>query len=499
MSAAIAQGADAVDRRVITVVVLMACFMQAASISLPNAALLHIQGELSMADDEVGWIFTSYLTASLVTMPMTRWLAGRFGRKMVYLVSLAVFSFGLLLATWATTPLQFVGARIIQGAASGPIGPLSIAIMLDILPAPRHARINLVWTVTLITGLLSGAGIGGWLSEYHGWHALFYVSLPLTAFIFLALALTLPEKKPAQNPEFDFFGLATFSLGIVGLQMLLDRGERVEWFNSTESWAEAIAAGLGFYLYLVHVLTTDVHFLNKGLFRDRNFVLSTIIYFAVGFVLLPTVALTLPMLDEILNYPADTTGYLTLPRTAALVGSLILAARAPAWIDTKLLLVGGISLVVYANCRMLGYSPEMYWPTVVIAGMIQGAGLGILMPALTKTAFSTLDPALRPEGTALFNLARLYGATIGIAVVLTFFYGNTQAMHLALAKDLSPFRGVAHVSGLIAPSGLASWNDMITGQAAFVAIIGQFKVMMIPLLVVSPLVLLLRKPHPQGI
>ena len=163
-----------------------------------------------------------------------------------------------------------------------------------------------------LLGISSGPSIGGWLSEYHGWHSIFYFSLPMAGFIFLAMALSLPEKRAEQNPPFDFFGLATFSLGMIGLQMLLDRGERLEWFASTEIWVEAIVSVLGFYLFIVHVLTTNVHFLNKALFRDRNFVLSTIMLFAVGFVLLPTLALTSPMLEELLNYPVDTTGYMTI-------------------------------------------------------------------------------------------------------------------------------------------------------------------------------------------
>jgi DHA2 family multidrug resistance protein len=350
-----------------------------------------------------------------------------------------------------------------------------------------------------MVGILSGPSIGGWLSEYHGWPSMFYLILPMAGFIFLAVSLSLPEKRPEQNPPFDFFGWITLSLGMTGLQMLLDRGERLEWFNSAEIWAETIASVLGFYLYVVHVLTMKVHFLDNALFRDRNFVLSAIMYFAFGFVLLPTIALTSPMLDELLNYPADTTGYMALPRSIALVGALILTARAvPARLDNRVLVVGGMVLVIYANWRMLGYSPEMDWSTIVIAGAIQGAGLGILLPALTKAAFSTLDPTHRPEATALFNLSRLYGSSLGVALVLFFFYDNTQAMHLALAKDLAPYRAAAHVTGSIARPGLATLNDMVTGQAAFVGIIDQFEVMMIAMLIVSPLVLFLRKPRPAN-
>jgi MFS transporter, DHA2 family, multidrug resistance protein len=352
--------------------------------------------------------------------------------------------------------------------------------------------------VCIVLGISSGASIGGWLSEYHGWRSIFYFSLPMAAFISLTTGLFLPEKRAEQNPPFDFFGLATFSVAMIGLQMLLDRGERLEWFASAEIWAEAAASVLGFYLFIVHVLTTDVHFLNKALFKDRNFVLSTVMFFAVGFVLLPTLALTSPMLEELLDYPVDTTGYMTLARGVTLVGAVALMGFAPARIDNRLFIFGGIAAVVYANSLMLGYSPAMDRRLVVAATLLQGAGLGVLLPSLSKAAFSTLDPKFRPEGTSLLILSRVYGSTIGIAVVQIFFYANTQAMHLALAKNLTPYRAAAHVGGSIAKPGLAALNGMITHQAAIVAVIDQFKILMFAMLIVSPLVFFLRKPRPAN-
>lgn len=478
------------QNRALITAALLASYMQTVNISLPNAALLQIQGGVSMSDDEVGWVFSAYIAASLVTMPLTRWLAGRFGRKAIYLLSTAIFALGLVLAALAQTPLQFIGARILQGAASGPLAPLSMAILLDILPPQRHARMSLVWTVTVLLGIVSGPSIGGWVAEYHGWQALFYLSLPIAGFILLAVALSLPEKKPAQNPPFDFFGFFAFALGMTGLQMMLDRGERLEWFNSPEIWVEAAASALGFYAYLVHVFAAKTHFLSKPLFRDRNFVLSTIMFFAFGFVLLPTMALTSPMLDELLNYPADTTGYLAIPRSIALVVALLLTERYAARIGPRPFIVLGMLLTVFANWRMLGYSPAMDWRPVISAGIIQGAGLGMLMPALSKTAFSTLDPAHRPEANVLFNLSRLYGSTIGIALVQLFLYQNTQALHGAFAKDLT--------AGGNTQAALATLNDMITSQAAFIGVLGQFKLMMIVMLMASPLVFFLRKPQPAA-
>jgi DHA2 family multidrug resistance protein len=477
---------------------LLATYLQAVNISLPNAALPHIQGSLSMGNDEVGWIFSSYIAASAVVMSMAQWLAGRFGRKAVYLVSLAVFSLALILVTLATTSIQFVLARILQGAASGPLGPLSLAILLEVVAPARHARISLAWTLCFLLGISSGPFIGGWLSEYHGWRSVFTVSLPVAGFIFATMAVMLREKKADQKAAFDFFGLATFSVGMIGLQMLLDRSERLEWFASTEIWVEMVASVLGFYLFIVHVLTTKAHFLHTALFKDRNLVLSTIMSFAGGFVLLPTLALTSPMLEELLQYPVDTTGAMTIPRGVALAGSVVLMSFVPARIDYRPFVIGGMALVVYANWLMLGYSPAMDWRPVVGSGLLQGAGLGTLIPALTRAAFGTLDPKLRPEAGALLNLSRLYGSTIGIAVVQLFFYDNTQAMHTALAKDLTPYRAAAHVAGAIGKQGLAALDGMITHQAAVIAIIGQFKILMFAMLVVSPLVLFLRKPRPAS-
>ena len=253
------------------------------------------------------------------------------------------------------------------------------------------------------------------------------------------------EKKAEQNPPFDFFGLATFSLGMIGLQMLLDRGERLEWFASPEIWWKPSPRCSDFYLYVVHVLTARAHFLNKALFKDRNFVLSTIMYFASGFVLLPTLALTSPMLEELFNYPVDTTGYMTIPRGITLVGGLVLmqlrsgtdrqpaASCSAAWPSWSMP-IGGCSVI-----RPPWIGGRWSW-----RARSRASASASLMPALTKTAFSTLDPKFRPEGTALFNLSRFYGSTIGIAVVQVFFYNNTQAVYLALAKNLTPYRAAAH-------------------------------------------------------
>jgi DHA2 family multidrug resistance protein len=478
----------------ITVAAFLATYMQSINISVPNAALPHMQGTLSMANDEIGWIFTAYIAASLIVIPLTPWLVGRFGRNRVYLTSLALFALGLILNTLAETSTQFVLARILQGLAGGPLAPVSLAILLDIFSPAREARINLLWSITILFGISTGPGIGGWLSEYYGWHSIFYLSLPAVAFIALAAILSLSEKKPARPPQFDFFGFAMFSVGMTALQMLLDRGERLEWFNSKEIWIEAIAAATGFYLFFVNILTSEAHFFDKALFKDRNFALSTIMYFASGFVLLPTLALTSPMLEELLGYPVDTTGYITIWRGITLVGALALMGVAPTRIDIRVYMMVGMALVVYANYRMLGYSPLMDWRPVAVSNLLQGGGLGMLMSALAKSAFWTLPPQFKPQANGIFVLSRLYGATTGVAVVQVYFFNNTQIVHASLGEHITPYQATGGTASTSTET-LEALNQLVTHQAAVIAIIDQFKILMVVMLIVSPLVLFLRKPR----
>ncbi|AZF42827.1 hypothetical protein C4J87_2669 [Pseudomonas sp. R1-43-08] len=481
--------------RSLRLAVLLATYMQSANLPLPNAVLRLIQGSLSMTDDQAGWIFTAYLAASAITLPVAQWLTARFGLKRVYQAALAFFVLGLLLATVSSTALAFIGARVIQGLASGVLAPLSMGIAMETLAPEKRLKFGATWTAIVLVGIVSGPAIGGWIAEHYDWRPIFYVSLPLSAYIFLVVALLLAEKKATKAPAFDFFGFGTFTLALISLQMLLDRGERMDWFDSPEIWAEALASALGLYGFLAHVLTRKAHFLNKRLLGDRNFVLSTIIFFAVGFVLLSTMALTSPMLNEILGYPPDTTGALTLPRGIALVGGFLLMGRVPERFDRRLFVAAGAGAVIYANWLMLGYSPLMDgWP-VAVTGAIQGIGIGILMPALTKVAFSTLDPALRAEGTGLFNLSRVYGSTLGVAIVQIFFFNTTQAMHSALASNVTAYRAAAHFgSAPLSLQALEGLNHLITHQAAFIAVVNQFKILMVAMLVVCPLMLFLRKP-----
>jgi EmrB/QacA subfamily drug resistance transporter len=483
------------NARTLRFAALLATYIQAVTTSIPNATLRFIQADLSMTDDMAGWIFDGYLASTGITMPIAQWLAGRFGVKRVYMLAIAMFIFGLMLVGFATTPLEFIGARVIQGMAAGLLAPLSMGISLETLPPERRLKFGPLWTALTLLGITSGPSIGGVICEYVGWRSIFFVSVPIAVFVFVVVSLLLPEKKAEKSPPFDFFGMGVFTVGMIGLQMFIDRGERMDWFDSPEVWVEAIAGGLGLYLFVVHVLTAKVHFLNKSLLKDRNFVFSTIIFFAVGFVLLSTMALTSPMLDEILGYPPITTGALTIPRGAGIVIAFLLMIRLPAHFDSRYFVALGVGLVIYANWSMLSYSPLMYWPPVAIAGAIQGIGLGILMPSISKVAFSTLDPKLRPEGTGFFNLARVYGSTIGVAVVQASFFNNTQAVHLALASHLTPFAIAARAVTVSTPlQAVAGLNDMITDQAAFIAVLDQFKILMMAMVVVSPLILFLRKP-----
>ena len=233
---------------------------------------------------------------------------------------------------------------------------------------------------------------------------------------------------------------------------------------------------MGFYLFLVHVATTEVHFLNKALFKDRNFLLSTIMIFGSGIVLLPTLALTSPMLEELLNYPVDTTGYMTIParsRARSRARPYELCSEPIRYL--LIFVFGGSMLVVYANWLMLGYSPEMDWRPVVTAGMLQGAGLGTLMPALAKAAFNTPDLEILATGRSTFEHdtpLRQYHRGLNRSDFLV-----SQHSGHAFSAGQAPQTIFHHGSryGFNGQACARKTNDIITDQAAVVAVIGQFK------------------------
>jgi DHA2 family multidrug resistance protein len=485
--------------KVITISVMLATIMQALDSTIANVALPHMQGSLAATQDQMAWVLTSYIVAAAITIPLTGWLAGYAGRKLVFLVSIAGFTVASILCGLAETLPQMVIFRLLQGICGAALVPLSQAILFDINSQHNFGRAMAIWGVGVTIGPILGPALGGYLTENYDWRWVFYINVPIGILAFLGLYLFLPES-PVRKSKFDFFGFLTLSLGVGALQMMLDRGELKDWFSSSEIVIEATLAVLGFYLFIIHTLTFKNPFLNPELFKDRNFMIGNVLIFVIGIVLFATLALIPPMLQNQLNYPVITAGLVTAPRGAGTMAAMFLVGRMIGVFDSRAIMAVGLGLTAYSLYIMTSYSLLTDTSAIISAGIVQGFGIGLAYVPLSTIAFAELPATLRNEGTALFNLMRNLGSSIGISIVEALLTQNTQILHSVLGEHLIPYNLHANIAymanhvNVSTPAGLAALNGIVTNQAIMIAYIDDYKLMMIMTLAVIPLLFLLRVP-----
>jgi len=493
------------NHKLITVSIMAATIMQAIDSTIANVALPKMQGTLSATQDQMSWVLTSYIVAAAIMIPLTGWLAGRFGRKKVFLISIVGFTVSSALCGMAVSLPQIVLFRLLQGISGAALVPLSQAVMFDINKPEDFGKAMAIWGVGVTMGPILGPALGGWLTENYSWRWVFYINVPIGIMAFLGLSASMPETEKHAH-RFDFFGFITLSLCLGALQLLLDRGELKDWFGSGEIVTEAMISGIAFYLFLVHTLTHERPFLSPALFKDRNFVAGNVFIFLVGVVLFATLALVPPMLQNEMGYPVVTTGLVTAPRGAGTMLAMMLVGRLTGKVDARLIMATGLSLTAFSLWQMTHFDLLMNETPIITTGLIQGFGIGLSYVPLSTLAFGTLPAGLRNEGTAFFNLLRNIGSSIGISVVQLLLTQNTQIMHAHLAEHITPYglTNPAYAASHIdtgSHAGLAALNGMITHQAAMIAYIDDFKLMMVITIAVIPLLLLLRsptrKPDPQ--
>jgi MFS transporter, DHA2 family, multidrug resistance protein len=493
--------APAANRGAITVSIMLATFMQGVDTTIANVALPHMQGSFSAAQDQIAWVVTSYIVAAAIMTPLTGWLAGRFGIKYVFLISVAGFTLASALCGVAASLAQMVIYRLLQGVCGAALVPLSQSVLLQINPPDRHARAMSIWGMGVILGPIIGPALGGWLTDEYNWRWVFFINVPFGVLAATGILIFIRETRRAHREAFDFFGFATLSLAIGALQMLLDRGELKDWFGSTEICVEAIVAGLAFYLFVVHTATaTDRSFLNRDLLKDANCAVGTILMFLVAIPLFGTMVLLPTMLQDLLKYPVMTTGLVLVPRGLGTMAAMFVVGRLMGRLDTRLVILTGLALTALALWQMTGFSLAMGMGPVISTGLLQGFGLGLVFTPLSIVTFSTLPRQILTQGTAIFSLTRNIGSSVGIAIVEALLVENTQVVHSRLVEQLRPDNPLARVPHMAAPfsltdpSGLAALNAEATRQAAMVAYIDDFMLMMIIVVIGLPLLLLLRRP-----
>ncbi len=482
------------NRVPITLSVMLASILQALDTTIANVALPHIGGSLSATLEEMDWVLTSYIVASAIMTPLSGWLAGRYGRKKVLALSAAGFTLASAMCGMAQSLSQIVVFRALQGICGAALVPLSQAVLLDINPVERHGRAMAVWGMGVLFGPIIGPTLGGWLTDNYSWRWVFYINVPFGILSVLGI-LTYMRESPRSLKPFDFFGFAMLSVAIGALQILLDRGQLLDWFSSKEIWVEAVIAGLSFYLFLVHSFTAKHPFVSPALFKDRNFSVGSIFIFVIGVVLFATLALLPPLLEDLLGYPVTTTGLVTSPRGIGAFITMAVVGRLVGRLDVRLLVAAGLLVTAASEWMMCGFSLQMDDHLVVWSGFLQGVGTGFAYVPLAAISFATLDRSYRDEGTSIFNLLRNVGSSIGISITQALLVRNTQVAHANLAEHIVPYRELLRAlppADLATPHGLAALNAFVTRQASMIAYLDDFKFLLVLTLVMIPLLVILR-------
>jgi DHA2 family multidrug resistance protein len=491
---------EGVNRAAITVCVILATLMQALDTTIANVALPYMQGSVSASQDQIDWVLTSYIVAAAIMTPPTGYLAGRLGLKRLFLVSVAGFTVASMLCGMAQSLVEIVLFRILQGLFGAALVPLSQTVLLNINPKERQGSAMAMWGVAVMAGPVLGPVLGGWLTENYSWRWVFYINLPIGVLAFLGMTTFLSETARNSAAKLDWLGFGTLSLAIGALQVMLDRGEELDWFGSGEIVIEAVTAASALYLFLAHTFTTDAPFVRPSLFRDRNFAAGSLFIAIIGLTYYASLALQPPYLQNLMNYPIVAAGLVLGPRGVGTMGAMLAVGKLTGRVDTRLLLAIGLGLTAWSFYAMTGWTPDVSQMTIVGVGVIQGIGLGFLFVPLSVVTLSTLAPELRTEGAGLYSLSRNIGSSIGISIVNSLLTENTQVNHAEIVQHVTAVNRIfadpiiAQFWNPVTATGRAALDALITQQAQIIAYIDDYKLLMVATLAVIPLLLVFSKP-----
>jgi len=491
--------ADGTNRGAITVCVILATLMQALDTTIANVALPYMQGSVAASQDEIDWVLTSYIVAAAIMTPTTGYLAARFGLKRLFLVSVAGFTVASTLCGMAQSLDQIVLFRVLQGCFGAPLVPLSQTVLFNINSRERQGSAMAIWGVAVMAGPVLGPVLGGWLTADYTWRYVFYINVPIGLLCFVGMTMFLAETPRNATAKLDWFGFGTLSLAIGALQILIDRGEELDWFGSSEIVIEAIIAASAFYLFLVHTFTADEPFVRPSLFRDRNFTAGVLFVAIVGLTYYASMALQPPFLQDLMNYPVVTAGLVMGPRGVGTMAAMLAVGRMVGRVDTRILLGFGLGITAWSFYQMTHWTPDISQMTIVVIGVLQGVGLGFLFVPLSVATLSTLSSALRAEGAGLYSLSRNLGSSVGISVVNAMLTRNTQVNHAEIVQHVTAVNRnfdnptIAQFWNPLTAAGRAALDAMITQQAQIIAYIDDYKLLMIATIAVLPLLIVFKQ------
>lgn len=481
------------SRRLVTASTMLATIMQALDTTIANVALPHMQGSLSASTDQVTWVLTSYIVSAAIMTPVVGFAAARLGRRRLFLWSVVGFTLASGLCGMAQSLDQMVLFRILQGVFGASLVPLSQSTLLDSYPIEKHGQAMAIWGMGVMVGPILGPTLGGWLTEWYDWRWVFYINLPFGLMAFAGIWLSVAETGQ-RKIRFDMLGFALLGIAIGALQLMLDRGQDQKWFSSFEIQIECLVAVLCVYLFIVHSMTKKDPFINLELFKDVNFVTGTVFIFVVGIILLATMALLPPFLQDWKDYPAVTTGLVLAPRgLGSMISMMIVGRLMRTRIDSRIPVMAGLILTTLSLHEMSTFTLQVSQSDLVWTGILQGLGLGLVFVPASTLTYATLPQHLRTEGTALFSLSRNLGSSIGISIMTAMLARNMWINGQQLGARLNLGALTHNPPGLSGVTSVpAQVYHTLQAQAAEISYMNDFHLLTWINMAAIPLVFLLR-------
>jgi DHA2 family multidrug resistance protein len=479
--------------------VMAASLLQILDTTIANVALPHMQSSLGATVDTISWVLTSYIIASAVALPITGWLADRIGARELFIASVAGFITASMLCGIAQNLAEMVIFRALQGVAGAFIAPLSQAFMLDSTRPSRHPQVMAIWGMGIMIGPILGPILGGWLTETANWRWVFYVNLPIGVLSLVSLVAFLPHR-PQRARRFDITGFVLMALALAAFQLLLDRGQQQDWLASTEIWIYLLVMLSAAWMVVIHFASARAPMFDRALFADRNFAIALGFMIVIGIVMFAVMALLPPMLQNLLGYGVIDTGMVLMPRGIGILVSMQLSG----WLmrrglDARPVVASGFLICALSLWQMAHWSLAVDARHVIASGLIQGLGMGLVFIPLQASAFATLSPTLRTDGSSLLNLFRSLGASAGISWMTVLLARNIQTAHADLGSHVTAATtSIIDFSAtdrfqVLGDAAAILLDAEVNRQAAMIAYVDDFWLMMWITLAAAPLALLMRK------
>ena len=506
----------AVNPWIIALVVTMATFMEVLDTSIANVSLPHIAGGLSAGVDESTWILTSYLVSNAIILPMSGWFSNLMGRKRFYMTCVGVFTISSFLCGLAPNLGALILFRVLQGLGGGGLQPSEQAILADTFPPAKRGMAFAIYGMAVVVAPAIGPTLGGFITDNYSWRWIFYINVPIGIISLLLTSRLIsdpPHLKKEHKTSFriDYIGLGLLALGLGSLQVVLDKGQRDDWFDSHFIVILTTIAVAALIAVIFWEWRNDHPIIDLRLFQDRSFATANGLMFMLGFVLWGTTLLIPLFVQTLMGYPAEQAGLVLMPGGLIIIALLPLVGRMLAKADPRWMMVFGLCALSTAMFYMTNFDLELGFGNVVFARLVQGVGMAFLWVPINTVAYSYLPREKNNAASGLINLARNVGASMGISYVTTMldrraqFHQDRLAAHLdpanpqlqRMLRDTTAALSSHSGSGAMQQAyGILQFN--VQRQASMLSYIDNFRILGIVSLCLIPLVFLVKKPRRGG-